>query len=96
MSIAKVVQSCLVRVAVDQNLRNLERLAKQGDLAAKEALKRALKTGVLKIESAAEQMSLASTVSLEPDPIPLSVKVDVTGTNDTVVSPTIGCTPVSR
>jgi len=44
-----------------------------------EALKRALKTGALKIESAAEQMSLASTVSLEPDPIPLSVKVILVG-----------------
>ena len=44
-----------------------------------EALKRALKTGVIKIESAAEQMSLASTVSLEPDPIPLSVKVVLVG-----------------
>ena len=44
-----------------------------------EALKRALKTGVLKIESAAEQMSLASTVSLEPDPIPLSVKIILVG-----------------
>jgi hypothetical protein len=28
--------------------------------------------------------------------IPLSVKVDVTGKNDTVVSPAIGCTPVPR
>jgi predicted ATP-dependent protease len=44
-----------------------------------EALKRALKTGVIKIESAAEQMSLASTVSLDPDPIPLSVKVVLVG-----------------
>ncbi|MBL8905917.1 MAG: AAA family ATPase [Rhizobiales bacterium] len=44
-----------------------------------EALKRALKTGVVKIESAAEQMSLVSTVSLEPDPIPLSVKVVLVG-----------------
>jgi len=44
-----------------------------------EALKRALKTGLIKIESAAEQMSLASTVSLDPDPIPLSVKVVLVG-----------------
>ena len=38
-----------------------------------------------------------SAAMIEPaQSIPLSVKVDVTGTNDTVVSPTIGCTPVSR
>ena len=38
-----------------------------------------------------------SAAMIEPaQSIPLSVKVDVTGTNDTVVSPAIGCTPVSR
>lgn len=38
-----------------------------------------------------------SAASIEPaQSIPLSVKVDVTGKNDTVVSPTIGCSPVSR
>ncbi len=37
-----------------------------------------------------------SAASIGPSQsIPLSVKVDVTGTNDTVVSPTIGCSPVS-
>ena len=44
-----------------------------------ESLKRALKTGVIKIETAADQLGLASTVSLEPDPIPLSVKVVLVG-----------------
>jgi len=44
-----------------------------------EALKRALKTGVIKIETAAEQMNLASTISLEPDPIPLSLKIVLVG-----------------
>ena len=38
-----------------------------------------------------------SAASIGPaQSIPLSFKVDVTGTNDTVVSPTIGCTPLSR
>jgi hypothetical protein len=38
-----------------------------------------------------------SAASIGPaQSIPLSVKVDVTGKNDTVVSPTIGCTPVPR
>lgn len=38
-----------------------------------------------------------STASIGPaQSIPLSVKVDVTGTNHTVTSPTIGCAPVSR
>jgi lon-related putative ATP-dependent protease len=44
-----------------------------------ESLKRALKIGVIRIETAADQMGLASTVSLEPDPIPLSVKVVLVG-----------------
>jgi hypothetical protein len=38
-----------------------------------------------------------SAASIGPaQSIPLSVKVDVTGKNDTVVSPTIGCAPVPR
>jgi predicted ATP-dependent protease len=44
-----------------------------------EALKRSIKTGRISIESAAEQLSLVSTTSLEPDAIPLSVKVVLTG-----------------
>ncbi|MBZ0162214.1 MAG: AAA family ATPase [Notoacmeibacter sp.] len=39
-----------------------------------EALKRALKNGQITIESPAEQLSLVSTVSLEPDRIPLGVR----------------------
>jgi hypothetical protein len=38
-----------------------------------------------------------SAASIGPaQSVALSVKVDVTGKNDTVVSPTIGCAPVSR
>jgi predicted ATP-dependent protease len=44
-----------------------------------EALKRALKSGTIDIESAAEHLGIASTISLEPDPIPLSVKVVLVG-----------------
>src|SRR5262249_38115254 len=44
-----------------------------------EALKRALRAGEIKIESLAEKMSLVSTVSLEPEPIPLSTKVILVG-----------------
>ncbi|MCB9377711.1 MAG: AAA family ATPase [Holophagales bacterium] len=44
-----------------------------------EALKRALKSRELKIESAAEAMSLTSTVTLEPEPAPLDVKVVLIG-----------------
>jgi lon-related putative ATP-dependent protease len=44
-----------------------------------EALKRALKSGTIVIESAAEHLGIASTISLEPDPIPLSVKVVLVG-----------------
>lgn len=37
-----------------------------------------------------------SAASIAPkQSLPLSVKVDVTGTNDTVVSPSVGCSPVS-
>ncbi|MGE0230411.1 MAG: Lon protease family protein [Flavobacteriaceae bacterium] len=44
-----------------------------------EALKRALKAREITIESPAEQYSLISTVSLEPDRIPLRVKVVLFG-----------------
>jgi lon-related putative ATP-dependent protease len=44
-----------------------------------EALKRALRTGQLRIESLGQSLSLVSTVSLEPEPIPLAVKVALVG-----------------
>jgi len=44
-----------------------------------EALKRCLKTSAIRIASAAERYSLVSTISLEPDEIPLSVKVALVG-----------------
>jgi lon-related putative ATP-dependent protease len=44
-----------------------------------EGLKRALKSGQIKIESLAEMFSLLSTVMLEPEPIPLDVKVVMIG-----------------
>lgn len=44
-----------------------------------EALKRSLRSGTIEITSAAEQMSLASTTSIQPDPIPLAVKVILIG-----------------
>ncbi len=44
-----------------------------------EGLKRALNTKQLKIESLGESLSLISTVSLEPEPIPLDVKVVLVG-----------------
>lgn len=44
-----------------------------------EGLKRALKSGELKIESLGESYSLISTVSLEPEPIDLDVKVVLVG-----------------
>ena len=44
-----------------------------------EALKRSLRLGVLKIESLGAEYSLISTVSLQPEPIPLDVKVVLLG-----------------
>ncbi len=44
-----------------------------------EGLKRALHAGHVQIESVAESLSLASTVSLEPEPVPLDVKVVLLG-----------------
>ncbi|MFO1526482.1 MAG: AAA family ATPase [Turneriella sp.] len=46
---------------------------------AYDGLKRALKAGSLKIESPLQLGGLTSTVSLEPDPIPLDVKVVLSG-----------------
>ena len=44
-----------------------------------EGLKRALQAGEVRIESLAQLMSVVSTVSLEPEPIPLNVKVILLG-----------------
>jgi lon-related putative ATP-dependent protease len=44
-----------------------------------EGLKRTLQAGEIRIESLAQLMSLVSTVSLEPEPIPLDVKVILLG-----------------
>ena len=46
---------------------------------AYEALKKALRTRHIRIESLAQLYSLVSTVSLEPEPIPLDVKVILLG-----------------
>ena len=43
------------------------------------ALKRALKSRHIRIESAVDLLSLTSTISLEPDPIPLNVKIVLFG-----------------
>ncbi|MGD8588621.1 MAG: ATP-binding protein [Chromatiales bacterium] len=44
-----------------------------------EALKRALKSREVKIESLERQLSLVSTITLEPDPIPIDLKVVLIG-----------------
>jgi lon-related putative ATP-dependent protease len=44
-----------------------------------EALKRSLRSSQIRIESIGQMLSLVSTVSLEPQPIPLSVKVVLVG-----------------
>tara|TARA_R110002110_G_scaffold415852_1_gene658146 strand:- start:51769 stop:54201 length:2433 start_codon:yes stop_codon:yes gene_type:complete len=44
-----------------------------------EALKGALKTGEIRIETLARTMGLSSTVTLDPEPIPLDVKVVLIG-----------------
>ncbi len=44
-----------------------------------EGLKRALRSKQVKIESLGEAMSLVSTFSLEPEPVPLSVKIVLVG-----------------
>lgn len=43
------------------------------------ALKRALQTGCIKTESLAEALNLTSTITLEPAPIPLSIKIILVG-----------------
>lgn len=45
-----------------------------------EALKRALKSGEVRIENIGEQLGLMPTATLRPEPIPLSVKVLLIGT----------------
>ena len=44
-----------------------------------EGLKRTLQAGVIRIESVAQLMSMVSTVSLEPEPVPLDIKVILLG-----------------
>lgn len=44
-----------------------------------EALKRTLRSNSIRIESAAEQIGLATTVTLDPEPIPLDIKVVLIG-----------------
>jgi lon-related putative ATP-dependent protease len=44
-----------------------------------EALKRCLRSGQIRIESLGQMLSIVSTVSLEPEPIPLNVKVVLVG-----------------
>lgn len=44
-----------------------------------EALKRSLQSGQLTVESIGQMLSMISTVSLEPEPIPLNVKVALYG-----------------
>jgi predicted ATP-dependent protease len=44
-----------------------------------EALKRALRSGEVRIESLERSLGLLSTVSLEPEPIPLNIKVVLVG-----------------
>jgi lon-related putative ATP-dependent protease len=44
-----------------------------------EALKRALRSSQIRIESLGQMLSLVSTVSLEPEPIPLNIKVVLVG-----------------
>ena len=46
---------------------------------AYEALKRTLQAGEVRIESPAQMYSMVSTVSLEPEPIPLDIKVVLVG-----------------
>ena len=44
-----------------------------------ESLKRALRAGEIRVESLEQLLSIASTVSLEPEPIPLDVKIVLVG-----------------
>ncbi|MGE4051156.1 MAG: Lon protease family protein, partial [Piscinibacter sp.] len=47
-----------------------------------QTLKRALLRGEIRIEAVAEQLGMSSTVQLEPEPIPLKVKVVLVGTRE--------------
>lgn len=47
-----------------------------------QTLKRALLRGEIRIEAVAEQLGMSSTVQLEPEPIPLQVKVVLVGTRE--------------
>ena len=47
-----------------------------------EELKRALRAGEIRIESLGDRLGLATTVSLEPEPIPLDAKVVLVGDRD--------------
>ena len=49
------------------------------EMFAWEAIKRALRSKTISIVSVAEQMSLVSTISLQPEPIPLDLKVVLIG-----------------
>jgi len=49
---------------------------------AYEGLKRALRSGQIRIESLAETVGMLPTATLKPDPIPLAVKVVLIGTPD--------------
>ncbi|MGD8623443.1 MAG: ATP-binding protein [Anaerolineae bacterium] len=53
------------------------------DSTAWEGLKRALKNRCIRIEEANKQMQVVSTVTLEPEPIPLEVKVLLIGDPET-------------
>ncbi len=44
-----------------------------------DALKRTMKTGMIRIEDVAQQLGLAATSTLEPEPIPLRAKIVVVG-----------------
>ncbi|MCE2483795.1 MAG: AAA family ATPase, partial [Alphaproteobacteria bacterium] len=44
-----------------------------------EALKRALKSREIRIESLAQAMSVVSTISLDPEPVPVDIKVVLIG-----------------
>ena len=57
----------------------LDALRVLGEPLAWEALKRCLETRAIRISSAAEMLSLISTSTLEPEPIPLQVRVVLVG-----------------
>lgn len=57
----------------------LDALRLLGEPFAWEALKRCLETRTIRISSAAEMLSLFSTSTLDPDPIPLQVRVALLG-----------------